>query len=749
MRSSSTPPSSYFWLTLLACGIFTGILASFVDVTTELLADLRFGRCERGFWLTRRVCCLEAFNSSHCLLLEGGWKEWVPSSDVDWAAAFASSTTIGLFFSLLAAWIVRSLSPFAAGSGIPEVKTLLSDAELKGFLSGWTLLAKTSSLVLSVSAGLCLGKEGPFVHLSCCVARQLLRLVPSLRKSPLARMEVYSAAAAAGVAVAFGAPIGGVLFSLEEVSSFFPAKTLWRTFFCALSAAFTLQLVDPLGTGKLVLFEVTSHHRWQIAECVVFLAIGILGGVIGSGFLALNTAVVKIRKSKWKSFPVLEVCLLSMFTSAISFSSPLLLSSGTSFLSSLFQECSDLQEEGDVKEWLCPSSSHSASSLIFVLFAVAAIKLILTSFTFGAKIAAGLFIPSLCVGGAIGRGVGIAVQLATSDGSTFAMLCASSTRCILPSLYAIVGAAAVLAGVTRMTISLVVIVFELTGGLEVILPAMLAIVSAKVVSELISGSHSVYDRVIEEEKYPYLDTKEDLPDTIRTVSDLLSEVDLFVVSAVEEVEQLKQKIKEVKRKGEAGVAVVHSLTDMAPVGYVPLLLCVACLHIVSCPCSRFAFISSIEAALASCGEEERFLDNEELCIAPPSSVGLRRVAAFAPPRGMRDSFLDLSHTLDSAPVTVFSYSPLKDVLELMRKQHRRYVLVLSRGRVVGTVSRLRAVEVCREERALAASLRRAEARTRGESTSVVRHFVAFASRMLKCLLPSRGRNRRGIGDDGL
>jgi H+/Cl- antiporter ClcA len=42
------------------------------------------------------------------------------------------------------------------------------------------------------------------------------------------RREILSAACAAGVAVAFGAPIGGTLFSLEEVSYFFPPKVMWR-----------------------------------------------------------------------------------------------------------------------------------------------------------------------------------------------------------------------------------------------------------------------------------------------------------------------------------------------------------------------------------------------------------------------------------------------------------------------------------------------------------------------------------------
>jgi chloride channel 3/4/5 len=53
--------------------------------------------------------------------------------------------------------------------------------------------------------------------------------------------------------VAFGAPTGGVLFSLEEVSYYFPAKVLWRTFFCANIAALGLSILNPLHNGKVVL----------------------------------------------------------------------------------------------------------------------------------------------------------------------------------------------------------------------------------------------------------------------------------------------------------------------------------------------------------------------------------------------------------------------------------------------------------------------------------------------------------------
>ena len=73
-------------------------------------------------------------------------------------------------------------------------------------------------MVLAVGAGLTLGKEGPLVHVACCCGNLFTRLFPKYYNNEAKKREVLSAAAAAGVSVAFGAPVGGVLFSLEEVS---------------------------------------------------------------------------------------------------------------------------------------------------------------------------------------------------------------------------------------------------------------------------------------------------------------------------------------------------------------------------------------------------------------------------------------------------------------------------------------------------------------------------------------------------
>jgi len=153
--------------------------------------------------------------------------------------------------------IQRKIMYYAAGSGIPEIKTILSGFVIHGYLGARVLFTKAVGLSLSVASGLSLGKEGPMVHIASCIGNIVSRFFLKYENNEGKRREVLSAASAAGVAVAFGAPIGGVLFSLEEVSYFFPPKVMWRSFFGAMIAAMTLKFLDPFGTGKLVLFQVT------------------------------------------------------------------------------------------------------------------------------------------------------------------------------------------------------------------------------------------------------------------------------------------------------------------------------------------------------------------------------------------------------------------------------------------------------------------------------------------------------------
>lgn len=86
---------------------------------------------------------------------------------------------------------------------------------MKGFLGAWTLLIKSIGLPLAIASGLSVGKEGPSVHFAVCTGNVISRFFSKYRQNASKTREILTATAAAGVAVAFGSPIGGVLFSLE------------------------------------------------------------------------------------------------------------------------------------------------------------------------------------------------------------------------------------------------------------------------------------------------------------------------------------------------------------------------------------------------------------------------------------------------------------------------------------------------------------------------------------------------------
>ncbi len=140
--------------------------------------------------------------------------------------------------------------------------------ELIGFLNGTlirhifnikTLVVKFVSCAMSVGSGMPVGPEGPMIHMGALVgagvsqfqSRTLGFDLPFFRRfrNSRDRRNFISAGAAAGIASAFGAPVGGLLFSMEEVSSFWEMKLSWQTFFCCMVSAFTTDLLNSAFSG--------------------------------------------------------------------------------------------------------------------------------------------------------------------------------------------------------------------------------------------------------------------------------------------------------------------------------------------------------------------------------------------------------------------------------------------------------------------------------------------------------------------
>ena len=193
------------WIVVTLVGIAIGLNAAALNIISEWLSDVKLGRCTTAFYLNENFCCWGA---------ENGCPEWHRWSNI-WPVNFFLYFVFSIIFSFTAATLVKSFAPYAAGSGISEIKCIIAGFVMKGFLGFWTLLIKSIALPLTIASGLSVGKEGTSVHYAVCTGNVISRYFTKYKRNAAKTREILSACAAAGVAVAFGSPIGGVLFSLE------------------------------------------------------------------------------------------------------------------------------------------------------------------------------------------------------------------------------------------------------------------------------------------------------------------------------------------------------------------------------------------------------------------------------------------------------------------------------------------------------------------------------------------------------
>ncbi|KAI8620200.1 chloride channel [Chytriomyces sp. MP71] len=628
------------WIVVLLIGAATGLTAGVIDVSSIWLNDVKEGYCSAGFYLSKKFCCWHRpENDYECI-------EWIP-----WASSSFFSSVVYTFFCVvfatLAAILVKFYAPYAAGEGIPEIKTILGGFVIKKFLGGWTLLIKTLGIALSVGSGLSLGKEGPLVHIACCFGNILPRLFKKYRDNEAKKRHLLSASSAAGVSVAFGAPIGGVLFALEEVSYYFPYKTMWRSFFCAMVGAIVLRVMNPFRTGKLVWFEVKLSRKWHGFELPAFILLGVLGGLFGASFIRLNTRMAKYRKQHWNDKPILEVVIVALITGFVGFSHVYLRVSTVDLVANLFRECADI--DGDF-HGMCDSQRQG--QVIFLLLFAAGIKFFLTVVTFGTKIPAGIFTPSIAIGALVGRALGILLSMIqsaypTDPYFTSCTIKPISNPCITPATYSIIGAAAFLSGTTRITMSLTVIMFELTGALSYVLPIMVTVLTAKWVGDWYSDSAGgLYGELIQLGGYPFIDSGDEYIGT-GDVGDIMTRAeDLKVIPGCElTVEGVEKLLLETRYKG---FPVVVGLGDFSVVG--------------------FAGRAELRYAVGECS------------LASPATMH-----HDATPGGT----VDMRQWINPTPMTVAVDFPVSLCVEFFKKMGVRYVLVTEResGVLAGIVTK--------------------------------------------------------------
>ncbi|XP_039210953.1 chloride transport protein 6 [Crotalus tigris] len=502
------------WMMVFAIGVCTGMVGLFVDFFVRLFTRFKFHVVQNS---------VEDCSEKGCL-----------------AISLLELLGFNLTFIFLASLCVL-IQPVAAGSGIPEIKCYLNGVKVPGIVRLRTLICKALGVLCSVAGGLFVGKEGPMIHSGAVVGAGLPQFQSiSLRKiqfnfpyfrSDRDKRDFVSAGAAAGVAAAFGAPIGGMLFSLEEGSSFWNQGLTWKVLFCSMSATFTLnffrsgiqfgswgsfQLPGLLNFGEFKCPESNKKcHLWTVVDLGFFILMGVGGGLLGATFNCINKRLAKYRMRnvhpKPKLVRVLESLLVCLTTTLVIFVASMLLGEcrplssadhGDNSSSFSLQDSSSEEVNSSIKTFFCHNNTYNDMATLFFnpqesailqlfhqkgTFSPVTLSLffflyfLLSCWTYGISVPSGLFVPSLLCGASYGRLVANLLESYIGLDHVYS------------GTFALIGAAAFLGGVVRMSISLTVILIESTNEITYGLPIMITLMVAKWTGDLFNqGIYDIY-----------------------------------------------------------------------------------------------------------------------------------------------------------------------------------------------------------------------------------------------------------------
>ncbi|CAJ0651299.1 13722_t:CDS:10 [Entrophospora sp. SA101] len=201
--------------------------------------------------------------------------------------------------------------------------------------------------------------------------------------------------------------------------------------------------MNPFRTGKLVMFQVEYDRDWHFFEIFFFIILGIFGGLYGALVIRYNLMIQSFRKKFLLKdyYAVYEAAILASITALIGYLNIFMKMDMTETLGILFQECETKTHD---YEGLCKDSEMFRMACL--LFIATVLRFGFIIITYGTKVPAGIFIPSMAVGATFGRFLGLfvkALYIAYPEFPLFAS-CKPDVPCVTPGMYAFLGAAAAL-----------------------------------------------------------------------------------------------------------------------------------------------------------------------------------------------------------------------------------------------------------------------------------------------------------------
>lgn len=375
--------------------------------------------------------------------------EFVQNHRLDFRSIGAWAWITSPILFILSVQIIRWFAPCAEGAGIPQTifaaKNMSVDNEkaLSPLTSPVTLIIKIIALYIGILAGASTGREGPTVHVATCVFVGVLLL---LRRFMGIRFDVRSAVVAggaAGLAAAFNTPLAGVTFAIEELTPDRFSSVKDVVLFAIIAAAIAAKTM----TGEYTYFgRLPEPSTVSINVILLIAVVGGLGGALFSTLLIKGKSMLGRFQKGLSMYVMIAILALGVLSLSI-LGGPNILGPGN-------EAARDLVS-GQYGHW----------SVAFPWLKMAA-----TLFTYWSGIAGGIFAPSLSMGAAIGANVGAWLHVPTDS-------------------CAMIGMAAFLSATIQAPMTAFVIIFEMTGHHQMLLPVMLGALLAYLIARILGSKH--------------------------------------------------------------------------------------------------------------------------------------------------------------------------------------------------------------------------------------------------------------------
>lgn len=365
---------------------------------------------------------------------------------------YAPVTFIALALAGYGIGVLVSKNSMISGSGIPQVSGIIQGY----FQHSWikTLLAKYFGGAISILAGLSLGREGPSIQLGACVAEGIGDKLASSRTE---KKILIASGASAGLAAAFNAPLAGAMFAVEEIFKYFSPVILLSTMISAMVADF----VSKIFFGMSSVFSFNLEGTIQLKD---YWLLFLLGGILGLSGAIYNFSLLKIQRLYRINSLLTQkrrIIIPFIIAGGIGIFFPIALGGGHQIIENL----------------------QDSSSLKFLLVLLV-VKFLFSILSFGSGAPGGIFFPLLILGAIIGTiYANVAVSFLGADPLYFGN-------------WIVLAMAGYFSAIVRAPITGILLLVEMTGSLNHMLPLAVVSIIAYIVADLLK-SKPIYDAMLE------------------------------------------------------------------------------------------------------------------------------------------------------------------------------------------------------------------------------------------------------------